>query len=113
MSFADTAAGSRMGSCVSTSSLRICLPQMRLLHFSKKEYGIGGHSHTYLNGESGFVDHDGKGIHFSNHNYKEKHTITWKVVARRLRELIALDRYLTEKEKAYLPQYEAKGAERR
>lgn len=43
--------------------------------FLKKEYGIGGHSHTYLNGESGFVDHDGKGIHFSNYNYKEKHTI--------------------------------------
>ena len=81
--------------------------------FLKKEYGIGGHSHTYLNGESGFVDHDGKGIHFSNHNYKEKHTITWKAVARRLRELIAIDRYLTEKEKAYLPEYEAKEAERR
>ena len=81
--------------------------------FLKKEYGIGGHSHTYLNGESGFVDHDGKGIHFSNYNYKEKHTITWKAVARRLRELIAIDRYLTEKEKAYLPEYEAKEAERR
>lgn len=75
--------------------------------FLKKEYGIGGHSHTYLNGEGGFVDHDGKGIHFSNHNYKGKHTITWKAVARRLRELIAIDRYLTEKEKAYLPEYEA------
>lgn len=71
--------------------------------FLKKEYGIGGHSHTYLNGESGFVDHDGKGIHFSNYNYKEKHTITWKAVARRLRELIAIDRYLTEKEN-YLSQ---------
>ena len=81
--------------------------------FLKKEYGIGGHSHTYLNGESGFVDHDGKGIHFSNHNHKEKHTITWKAVARRLREVIAIDRYLTEKEKAYLPEYEAKEAERR
>ena len=81
--------------------------------FLKKEYGIGGHSHTYLNGESGFVDHDGKGIHFSNYNYKEKHTITWKAVARRLRELIAIDRYLTEKEKALLPEYEAKEAERR
>lgn len=81
--------------------------------FLKKEYGIGGHSHTYLNGEGGFVDHDGKGIHFSNHNYKGKHTITWKAVARRLRELIAIDRYLTEKEKAYLPEYEAQEAERR
>lgn len=81
--------------------------------FLKKEYGIGGHSHTYLNGESGFVDHDGKGLHFSNHNHKEKHTITWKAVARRLRELIAIDRYLTEDEKAYLPEYEAQEAERR
>ena len=81
--------------------------------FLKKEYGIGGHSHTYLNGEGGFVDHDGKGLHFSNHNHKEKHTITWKAVARRLRELIAIDRYLTEKEKAYLPEYEAQEAERR
>ena len=44
--------------------------------FLKKEYGIGGHSHTYLNGEGGFVDHDGKGLHFSNHNYEEKHTVT-------------------------------------
>ena len=81
--------------------------------FLKKEYGIGGHSHTYLNGEGGFVDHDGKGLHFSNHNYEEKHTVTWKAVAQRLRELIAIDRYLTEEEKAYLPEYETQEAERR
>ena len=80
--------------------------------FLKKEYGIGGHSHTSLNGESGFVDHDGKGLHFSNHNYEEKHTVTWRAVAQRLRELIALDRYLTEEEKAYLPTYEQELAER-
>lgn len=79
--------------------------------FLKKEYGIGGHSHTYLNGEGGFVDHDGKGLHLSNHNYEEKHTVTWRAVAQRLRELIALDRYLTEEEKAYLPEYEAQEAE--
>ena len=79
--------------------------------FLKKEFGIGGHSHTYLNGEGGFVDHDGKGFHFSNHNYEEKHTVTWRAVARRLRELIAIDRYLTEEEKAYLPEYEAQEAE--
>lgn len=81
--------------------------------FLKKEYGIGGHSHTYLNGEGGFVDHDGKGLHFSNHNYEKKHTVAWRAVARRLRELIAIDRYLTEEEKAYLPEYEAQEAERR
>lgn len=81
--------------------------------FLKKEYGSGGHSHTSLNGESGFVDHDGKGLHFSNHNYEEKHTVTWRAVAQRLRELIAIDRYLTEEEKTYLPEYETQEAERR
>ena len=81
--------------------------------FLKKEYGIGGHSHTYLNGEGGFVDHDGKGLHFSNHNYEEKHTVTWRAVAQRLRELITIDRYLTKEEKAYLPEYEVQEAERR
>ena len=80
--------------------------------FLKKEYGIGGHSHTYLNGEGGFVDHDGKGLHFSNHNYEEKHTVTWRAVAQRLRELIAIDRYLTEEEKTYLLTYEQELAER-
>ncbi len=87
--------------------------QQDALAFLKKEYGIGGHSHTYLNGEGGFVDHDGKGLHFSNHNYEKKYTVTWKAVAQRLRELIAIDRYLTEEEKAYLPTYEQEQAERR
>ena len=86
--------------------------QQDALAFLKKEYGIGGHSHTYLNGEGGFVDHDGKGLHFSNHNYEKKYTVTWKAVAQRLRELIVIDRYLTEKEKAYLPTYEQEFAER-
>ena len=86
--------------------------QQDALAFLKKEYGIGGHSHTYLNGEGGFVDHDGKGLHFSNHNYEKKYTVTWKAVAQRLRELIAIDRYLTEKEKAHLPTYEQELAER-
>ena len=66
-----------------------------------------------MNGEGGFVDHDGKGLHLSNHNYEEKHTVTWRAVAQRLRELIAIDRYLTEEEKTYLPEYETQEAERR
>ena len=83
------------------------------IKFLKKEYGIGGHSHTYLDGSNGFVDHDSKGIHFSNRHYRDKRTIPWKNIERRLRELIALDRYLTEKEKAYLPTYEQEQVERR
>ena len=29
-----------------------------------KEYGIGGHSHDYLDGSRGFVNHDWKGLEF-------------------------------------------------
>ena len=86
--------------------------QQDAIAFLKKEYGIGGHSHTYLDGSSGFVDHDGKGISFSNRGYKEKTTFNWKKVHQRLNELITLERYLSEKEKAYLPEWEQKQAER-
>ena len=32
-----------------------------------KEYGIGGHSHDYLDGSSGFVNHDWKGLEFDHY----------------------------------------------
>lgn len=81
--------------------------------FLKKEYGIGGHSHTFLDGSSGFVDHDAKGIRFQNRGMDGEQTFSWRVIDSRLKELIALDRYLTEKEKAYLPTYKKKEVERR
>ena len=82
------------------------------LKFLKNEYGIGGHSHTYLDGSSGFVDHDGKGLCFSDRGFKNKHTYAWRIVDRRIRELIAMDRYLSDKEKEMLPAYEKEMAER-
>lgn len=82
------------------------------LKFLKNEYGIGGHSHTYLDGSSGFVDHDGKGLCFSDRGFKNKHTYSWRIVDRRIRELIAMDRYLSDKEKEMLPAYEKEMAER-
>ena len=82
------------------------------LKFLKNEYGIGGHSHTYLDGSSGFVDHDGKGLSFSDSGFKNKHTYSWRIVDRRIRELIAMDRYLSDKEKELLPAYEKDMAER-
>ena len=82
------------------------------LKFLKNEYGIGGHSHTYLDGSSGFVDHDGKGLCFSDRGFKNKHTYSWRIVDRRMRELIAMDRYLSDKEKEMLPAYEKEMAER-
>lgn len=81
--------------------------------FLKNEYGIGGHSHTYLDGSDGFVDHNGKGITFSNYNYQEKKLFRWNAVHKRISELIAYDRYLSEKEKEYLSAFEREQTERR
>ena len=80
--------------------------------FLKKEYGIGGHSHTYLDGSSGFVDHDGKGLSFANRHYQDRQQFTWTAIHKRIGELIALDRYLTEKEKAAFPAWEQEEAEK-
>lgn len=86
--------------------------QQDAIAFLKKEYGIGGHSHTYLDGSSGFVDHDSKGLRFQDYNMKSEQTLSWRAINSRLQELITLDRYLSEKEKAYLPEWEQKQAER-
>ena len=83
------------------------------IQFLKKEYGIGGHSHTYLDGSSGFVSHDGKGITFSDSGFRHTKLFRWNAVHSRISELIALDRYLSEKEKASLPAYEKEEAQRR
>lgn len=87
--------------------------QQDAIAFLKKEYGIGGHSHTHLDGSSGFVDHDAKGIRFRVRGNDGEQNFSWRAIDSRLKELIALDRYLTEKEKAYLPTYEQEQAERR
>ena len=38
--------------------------------FLKEEYGIGGHSHTYLDGSSGFVDYNGQGIRLARRGFQ-------------------------------------------
>ena len=83
--------------------------------FLKREYGIGGHSHTYLDGTHGFVDHDGKGLSFAVYSGKERteYLFKWPQVDSRLRFLIAADRYLSQKEKDGLPAYEERERERR
>ena len=37
-----------------------------------KEYGIGGHSQDFLDGSSGFVNHDGKGLEFDHYSDHQK-----------------------------------------
>ena len=66
-----------------------------------KEYGIGGHSHDYLDGSRGFVNHDGKGLEFEHYPDHQKITLKWAQVEKYIDLMIQSDRYLTDKEKAY------------
>ena len=66
-----------------------------------KEYGIGGHSHDYLDGSSGFVNHDGKGLEFDRYPDHQKITLKWTQVEKYIDLMIQSDRYLTDKEKEH------------
>ena len=64
-----------------------------------KEYGIGGHSHDYLDGSSGFVNHDWKGLEFVRYPDHQKITLKWAQVEKYIDLMIQSDRHLTDKEK--------------
>ena len=64
-----------------------------------KEYGIGGHSHDYLDGSSGFVNHDWKGLEFDYYPDHQKITLKWAQVEKYIDLMIQSDRYLTDEEK--------------
>lgn len=76
------------------------------VQFLKKEYGEGGSSPAvgFIN-----VNYDAKGMSLSR--YREigkdeiKITLKWDKVAKRIDELIQLDRYLNKKEKEYYPTF--------
>ena len=65
------------------------------------EYGIGGHSHNFLDGSSGFVNHDGKGLEFDHYPDHQKVTLSWTQVEKYIDLMIQSDRYLTDKEKEH------------
>ena len=64
-----------------------------------KEYGIGGHSHDFLDGSRGFVNHDWKGLEFERYPDHQKITLKWAQVEQYIDLMIQSDRYLTEEEK--------------
>ena len=64
-----------------------------------KEYGIGGHSHDFLDGSRGFVNHDGRGMEFDHYPDHQKITLKWAQVEKYIDLMIQSDRYLTDKEK--------------
>ena len=66
-----------------------------------KEYGIGGHSHDFLDGSRGFVNHDWKGLEFDHYPDHQKFTLKWAQVEQYIDLMIQSNRYLTDKEKEH------------
>ena len=66
-----------------------------------KEYGIGGHSHDFLDGSRGFVNHDWKGLEFDHYPDHQKITLKWAQVEKYIDLMIQSDRYLTDREKEH------------
>ena len=64
-----------------------------------KEYGIGGHSHDFLDGSRGFVNHDWKGLEFDHYPDHQKITLKWAQVEKYIDLMIQSDRYLTDEDK--------------
>jgi len=63
--------------------------------FLKAEYGLGGHSYTFMDGSRGFADYDGKGILLRNYGHDREVRLTWSAVDKRLDRLVVNGQYLT------------------
>ena len=73
-----------------------------------KEYaphGPGGCSHTYLDGSSGWLDHDSKGLTFEHYPDHQKIFLRWNQVEKYIDLMMQADRYLTDKEKSTIELY--------
>ena len=63
--------------------------------FLKAEYGLGGHSYTFMDGSRGFADYNGKGILLRNYDHDREVRLTWSAVDKRLDRLVENGQYLT------------------
>lgn len=72
----------------------IQLSDKELALFLKNEYGLGGFSFN-----EGFVDYDARGICIWKFRSDARSNYTWAETANEIKHLIAIDAYLTDKEK--------------
>ena len=110
LSQADIEKALRRGSNFENSKLRIweiyqTQPDRKLRAKAlAKEYaphGPGGCSHTYLDGSSGWLDHDSKGLTFEHYPDHQKIFLRWNQVEKYTDLMMQADRYLTDKEKEH------------
>lgn len=76
--------------------------------FLKEEYGTGGCSHTFLNGASGFVDYDAKGIEVREWKTDNRIRLSWVSVDSYIRGMIRNGTYLTADEQKTFDAMKAK-----
>ena len=114
LSQADIEKALRRGSNFENSKLRIweiyqTQPDRKLRAKAlAKEYaphGPGGCSHTYLDGSSGWLDHDSKGLTFEHYPDHQKIFLRWNQVEKYIDLMMQADRYLTDKEKSTIELY--------
>ena len=67
--------------------------------FLKKEYGIGGHTHTVSRESGSYEDHSSKGITLKKAGCADVQ-MNWNKVASRISKLIRMNRYFTPDEQA-------------
>ena len=108
MSQADIEKALRRGSNFENSKLRIweiyqTQPDRKLrakaLAKEYAPYGPGGSSHTYLDGSSGWLDHDSKGLTFEHYPDHQKVLLRWDRVEKYIDLMIQSNRYLSDKER--------------
>lgn len=83
--------------------------------FLKKEYGIGGSSHALAGADHSWEDHNFKGIELKKGNICEPYAkvlLSWKVVEKRIRKLVAEDKYLSPAGKEAYARYKEEEAQK-
>ena len=109
LSQADIEKALRRGSNFENSKLRIWeiyqtqpepkTPGQKRLTKEYAPHGPGGCSHTYLDGSSGWLDHDSKGLTFEHYPDHQKVLLRWDRVEKYIDLMIQSDRYLSDKER--------------
>lgn len=77
--------------------------------FLKNEYGTGGGTHALSGADNSYEDHGSKGIRLSRGIIGtpfDKIKLSWNDAVKRIDKLISQERYMTEKELVYIPEYE-------
>ena len=77
------------------------------IDFLKQEYGYYGHSHTFTDGTSGFVDYQpSKGMVIQHYASSSNIALKWDDVEKHLRAMVQANRYFTTIEKDELEHHE-------